>query len=124
MYKVILKDFHMVLLFDCVIPSPDLIITAAIGTLTPFSLIQSAILSDRLHLCVVWKSAFTSPFSSSRYLYQRYSLRSALHVSEACNASIQWSTCAQATAGLLDLSSVDTRRSVYQSRKENCRTRQ
>ena len=45
-----------------------------------------------------------------------------MHVSAARNASMQWLTCARATAGLLYLRSVGTRPSGYMSREANCRT--
>lgn len=100
----------------------DFPLTAAAGTSTPFSLTHSTIRSNRLHLCVAWKSSFAGPPSSPAYLYHRYGVTSALHVSAWCNVLMQWSTCARATAGVLYLSSVGTRSSGYWSRQANCRT--
>ena len=108
--------------FNSFISWPDLPLIAATGTLTPCSFTQSTMLSKRLHLCVAWKSSFAGPTPPSGVLYNKYGVRSALHVNAARNASMQWSTCARATAGLFHLSSDGTRPSGYRSREANCRT--
>lgn len=87
---------------------------ALCGILTPWLRTHSTSGSQRTHLCEASKSSFAG-WPVALLSYQRYGVRSALHINASRSVSMQWSTWSRATRGLLCFNSDGIRCEGYSS---------